>query len=50
MRFMFLFPLFYAALIAIALPGGEAQPMAPYVMTALLGAAWATFLIRKEVI
>lgn len=50
MRFMFLIPLFVAALLAIALPGGEAHPMAPYVMTALLGAAWAMFLLRKEVI
>ena len=48
MRYAFLIPLFYAAVIAIALPGGEAHPLAPYVMTALLGAAWAMFLLRKE--
>ena len=50
MRDAFLLPLFYAALIAIGLLGGEAHPLAPYVMTALLGAAWALRLIRKEVI
>ncbi len=50
MRYAFLLPLFGAALIAIGLLGGEAHPLAPYVMTASLGAAWAMFLIRKEVV
>lgn len=50
MRHAFLFPLCGAALIAIALPSGEAHLLAPYVMTALLGAAWAMYLIREEVI
>lgn len=49
-RFALLLPLFGAALIAVGLLGGEAHPLAPYVMTALLGAAWALRLIRKEVI
>lgn len=49
MRYAFLLPLYVAVAIAIALPGGGAHPMAPYVMTALLGAAWAMFLLRKEV-
>ena len=50
MRYAFLLPLFYAALVAVALWAGTAHPLAPYVMTALLGAAWAMFLIRKEVV
>lgn len=39
MRYAFLLPLFGAALIAVGLLGGEAHPLAPYIMTALLGAA-----------
>ena len=50
MRYAFLFPLFWAALIAIGLLGGEAHPLAPYIMTALLGAAWAMFLLREDVV
>lgn len=50
MRYAFLLPLCGAAAMMVGLLGGEAHPLAPYVMTALLGAAWAMFLIRKEVI
>lgn len=50
MRYAFLLPLAYAAIIAICLLGGEAHPLAPYAMTALLGATWAMCLIREEVI
>lgn len=50
MRYAFLLPLFGAALIAIGLLGGEAHPLAPYVMTALLGASWALRLIREELV
>lgn len=50
MRYAFLIPLFYAALVAVAMRAGTAHPMAPYVMTALLGVAWAMYLLRKEVI
>ena len=50
MRYAFLLPRFYAALVAVAMRAGTAHPLAPYVMTALLGAAWAMFLIRKEVV
>lgn len=48
MKFAFLLPLSGAALIAVGLLGGEAQPFAPYVMTGLLGMAWAMYLLRKE--
>lgn len=48
MRRAFLLPLFGASLIAIALPMGEARPEAPYVMTALLGAAWAAWRLRGK--
>ena len=48
MRYAFLIPLGLAALIAAALPLGEARPWAPYAMTALLGAAWEMFRIRGE--
>ena len=48
MRRAFLLPLFGASLIAIGLLGGEARPEAPYVMTALLGAAWAAWRLRGE--
>lgn len=48
MRYAFLGPLFLSVLLAIGLLGGEARPEAPYIMTALLGAAWAMFLLRKE--
>ena len=50
MRFMFLIPLFGAALLAIGMMGGEAHPVAPYMMTGSLGAALALFLVRKDLI
>lgn len=50
MRYAFLLPLFGAALIAIGLLGGEAHPLAPFAMTAFLGASSALHAIRKEVI
>lgn len=49
MRYAFLIPLFLAALFAIGLLGGESRPIAPYVMTALLGAAWMMYQVGREV-
>lgn len=48
MRYAFLIPLFLAVLFAIGLLGGEARPIVPYVMTALLGTAWAMYLVGRE--
>ena len=48
MRYAFLGPLFLSLLLAIGLLGGEARPEAPYIMTALLGAAWAAWRLRGE--
>ena len=48
MRNMFLIPLFGAALVALGMRAGGAHPMAPYVMTGLLGSAWAAWLLRGE--
>lgn len=50
MRWLFLLPLFYALLIALGMWAGGAHPLAPYALTALLGAAGAMFSIREEVI
>lgn len=48
MRFAFLVPLAYAAIIALGMWAGSARPVAPFAMTALLGAAAALYAIRGE--
>ena len=48
MRYAFLFPLSGAALIALGMWAGGASPLAPYAVTAFLGASSALYLLRKE--
>ena len=48
MRYALLLPLFWAAVLFLGLLGGEARPEAPYVLTAMLGAAWAAWRLRGE--
>lgn len=50
MRYAFLLPLSGAALIALGMAAGGAHPLAPFAMTAFLGASSALYAIRKEVI
>ena len=48
MRFAFLIPLYGAAVIALGMWAGSAHPVAPFAMTAFLGAAAALYAIRGE--
>lgn len=50
MRYAFLLPIFGAALIALGMSAGGAHPIAPFAMTAFLGASFALHEVRKEVI
>lgn len=47
MRIAFLVPLAYAAIIALGMWTGVARPVAPFAMTALIGAAWVMYLLRE---
>lgn len=50
MRYAFLVPLACASLIAFGMWAGGAHLLAPFAMTAFLGASCALHEVRKEVI
>lgn len=41
MRYVFLLPLLFAAMVAAGMAAGGASPIAPYAVAALLGSAFA---------